>query len=213
MARSLCLEWEEAHVPVLFLFWGARVKSLGTPLPALGLLQHGYERFVCEHVCYKESQLEAIAAPWKALLSFQGPAIPVASGLGGVTGYLSSILAGNVPNLFQHLCCTSFLRAHACRCLAQPEGLEWRRSPAASSDGCGGCKPHPLEQHFVQCWVTGLWEECFSVWSSPSRASHDPWRDLKYVRESNEMGSVYRVVFFNAAFRDTEINVFDVSLD
>lgn len=41
--------------PSAFFFLGSSgVKSLGTPLPALGLLQQSYECFAYEHMCYKE---------------------------------------------------------------------------------------------------------------------------------------------------------------
>lgn len=137
-------------------FSGELVEKAGhtsaSPWAAAAELQH----FVYEHMCCKEwDLLEAVGVPWNALVSFQGAAIPLASNLGGVTGYLPSFLAGNFPNLFQYFCCYSSLWARACRCMAQPGGLERWRSPAASSDGCGGCKPHPVGTAF--CAVLSNW--------------------------------------------------------
>lgn len=137
--KCWCLWQEEAVVPVPVLFWGARVSpwaaAAGLPVLCLwayvpwGVMWESAGAYCCslESSCELSGTSHSISfKPWRR-----------------VAGYFSFFLAGSFPNVFQCFCCCSLLGARACRCMAQPEGLERRRSPAASSDGCGGCKPRP----------------------------------------------------------------------
>lgn len=131
-----CL-WEEGGVPVPALFWGAGVRSWAHLCQPLGCCSRTTSALLMS-ICATRSNVRVSWSshsfsfkPWRC-----------------VAGYLSSFLAGNFPNVFQYFCC-SFLGARAYRCTAQPEGLE-PGSPAASSDGCGGCKPRPWERRSVQ---------------------------------------------------------------
>lgn len=142
-----------------FPFLEISCQKLGTPLPALGLLQQSYERFVYS-TCATRSN---VRVSWRLLLLHES-----SRELSGTSHSISFkpwschwlfiFLSRKWPKSFPCFCCSGVPWVVPAGAQHSQRGWSDGAHLQPAPMGVEAANPALWEQHFVHCWVIGLWQ-------------------------------------------------------